>query len=79
MTKKSTTEKTSTPVKKKVVFYAVNNKNSDAVADDEIYLYDSLEDAYKDHIQNDGINGEKLYAYKIEYMGEIKMELNIKP
>lgn len=79
MKKKAETATKKAPVApKKKVFYTVSTKNADSVADEEMYLYDSLEEAYNNHVQNEGY-GEKLYAYKVEYMGQASMELTIKP
>lgn len=76
--KAETTTKKAPVAPKKKVFYTVSTKNADSVVDEEMYLYDSLEEAYKNHIQTEGYS-EKLYAYKVEYMGQASMEFTIKP
>jgi hypothetical protein len=64
-------------VLKKKTYYAVNDRHQDIVDQDEIWLYDTIEEAYKKHIDDYGTEGES-YVYKIEYMGEVSMELIIK-
>lgn len=83
MTKKTTTPKTKVSqmkelVKAKKVFYAVNDRNTDIVADDELWIYNTLEEAYNDHVRDYGAD-EPMYAYKIEFMGQVAMQLTIKP
>jgi hypothetical protein len=64
-------------VLKKKTYYAVNDRHQDIVDQDGIFLYDTIEEAYKDHINEYGTE-ESAYVYKIEYIGEISMELIIK-
>jgi hypothetical protein len=64
-------------VLKKKTYYAVSDRHQDIVDQDEIWLYDTIEEAYKVHIDDFGTEGES-YVYKIEYMGEVSMELIIK-
>jgi hypothetical protein len=80
MVKKSTTPRTKkAPVApQKKVFYAVNDRKTDTVDQDEIWLYPTLEEAYADHINDNGTE-EPCYAYKIEFLGEVSMQLTIKP
>jgi len=79
MTKKPTTTTKKAPLApQKKVFYAVNYRNQDVVDQDEIWLYNTIEEAYADHINDNGTE-EKCYAYKIEFLGEVSMQLTIKP
>ncbi len=77
MKKRPTDPKTKAVVKKRI-FYAVNNSNQDTVDREGIYLYDTIEEAYADHINDYGTN-DPCYAYKIEFIGEVSMQLTIKP
>lgn len=80
MTKKTTTPRTKkAPIApQKKVFYAVSERNTDIVDQDELWIYPTLEEAYQDHINDYGIENP-CYAYKVEYMGEVSMQLTIKP
>jgi len=62
----------------KKVFYAVTDKNQDVVDKDELYVYPTIEEAYREHINDYGTE-EPCYAYKIEFVGEVSMQLTIKP
>jgi hypothetical protein len=55
------------------IFYAVEDTDNA----EELYPMLTLEEAYNNYIENAGI-AEKLYAYKIELLGEVKQELTIK-
>ena len=77
MTKKITTPKTKEVIKEKKVFYAVNNRGDNVVDQDELWIYPTLEEAYASHIEDCGTE-ETCYAYKIEYMGEVSMQITIK-
>lgn len=80
MVKKSTTPKTKkAPVApQKKVFYAVNDRKTDTVDQDELWIYPTLEEAYASHIEDCGTENP-CYAYKVEFMGEVSMQLTIKP
>jgi hypothetical protein len=64
-------------VLKKITYYAVSENNHDTVDMEGLWLFDTIEDAYKDYVNDYGTQ-EPAYVYKIEYMGEISMELIIK-
>lgn len=72
-----TTKKAPVAPKKKVL-YAINNANPDDVSTDGIYIYDTLEEAYNNHILDMGTN-EPAHVYRVEYMGKASMQLTIKP
>lgn len=80
MVKKSTTPRTKkAPVApQKKVFYAVSERNTDIVEQDELWIYPTLEEAYSSHIEEFRTENP-CYAYKVEYMGEVSMQLTIKP
>lgn len=85
MTKKQPVKKSTVAAKKEVVkqqqkkvFYAVCNRNADSVEEDELWIYPTLEEAYESHIEDYDAK-EPAFAYKIELIGSVSMQLNIKP
>jgi hypothetical protein len=63
--------------KQNTVFYAVAGVPFEEVYNCEIYPKRSMEEAYKDALDEAGT--ADLYAYEIKYLGKIKNEFKIEP
>ncbi len=63
-------------IKDKKVYYLVSSSlEGNEITDTFEAIRDTLEEAYRDEIQNE--TEGKLYAFKIELLGEVKQTLEI--
>jgi hypothetical protein len=69
------------PATKKIkkVFYAVESDIPKEDESNEIYLYESIDKAYREHLDNVGVGkaGTTPYLFKVEIVGKIKMNISI--